>query len=67
MGAKQSEEAEEKFQIGYERKKQKYEELKGQKTKEAETVAKLKEQLATCRETLELTVKVLTGDIESVS
>ena len=56
-----------KFRTGYEREEQKFKELKEQKTKEAETVAKFKETFGSCKESLELTIKVLTGDTESVS
>ena len=67
MKAKQSKEAEENFRTGYEREEQKYKELKEQITKEAETIAKFKEKFASCKESLELTIKVLTGDTEDVS
>ena len=67
MIANQSKEAEEKFRTGYEREEQRYKELKERKTKELETVAKFKEKCASCKESLELTIKVLTGDTEDVS
>ena len=67
MIANQSKKAEEKFRTGYEREEQKHKELKERKTKESETVAKFKEKFALCKESLELTIKVLTGDNEDVS
>ena len=65
----QSKEAEEKFRTGYEREGKRYKELKEQKTKESETIInyKFKEKFASCKESLELTIKVLTGDSEDVS
>ena len=65
--AKQSKEDEEKFRIGYERGEQKWKELNEARTKEEQTVAKLKEKLAVCKDDLEVTVKVLSGDVTNVS
>ena len=61
MIANQSKEAEEKFRTGHER-----EGLQEQKTKESETVAKFKEKIVPCKKSLELTIKILTGDSENV-
>ena len=65
--AKQNEEAEEQFRTGYEREKQKSKELNETRTKEEQTVAKLKGKLTVCKDDLEVTVKVLSGDIVNVS
>ena len=64
--ARQNKEALEKFRIGYETREQKHKELSEEKTKEAQTLAKLKEKLALCGESLEMTVKILTGDTANV-
>ena len=56
----------EKFRIGYETGEEKHKGLSEEKTKEAQTLAKLKEKLALCGEDLELTIKVLTGDTANV-
>ena len=64
--AKQSKEDEEKFRTGYEKGEQKWKELNEARTKEEQMVTELKEKLAVCKDDLEVTVKVLSGDITNV-
>ena len=64
--ARQNKEALEKCHIDYETGEQKHKELDEKKTKEAQTLAKLREKLALCGEDLEMTIKVLTGDTANV-
>ena len=64
--AKQSKEDEEKFRTGYEKGEQKWKELDEARTKEEQMVTELKEKLAVCKDDLEVTVKVLSGDIANV-
>ena len=64
MIAEESKETEEKFRIGFEREEQKCKEMNEKIIKEAQIVAELKEKFTSCKENLEVIIKVLTGDTD---
>ena len=64
MKAEESKETEEKFRIGFEREEQKCKEMNEKNIKEAQIVTELKEKITSCKENLEVIIKVLTGDTD---
>lgn len=64
MKAEESKETEEKFRIGFEREEQKCKEMTEKNIKETQIVTELKEKFISCKENLEVIIKVLTGDTD---
>ena len=64
MKAEESKETEEKFRIGFKREEQKCKEMNEKNIKEAQIVTELKEKSTSCKENLEVIIKVLTGDTD---